>query len=204
MHQQQISEMLLSSGFNQQQTQTLLEMGSVLELPTRHVLTHQGQPIEQVYLLVQGICCEQWITQQQQAVTKTCCWPGEWILPSEPLKERDIASTLVETLTPCLLLCLPVEHVVRWRIQAEPLYQNLLEQRIKADHQKAMFKQLYSPYERYHLLSQQFENQLETLSLYHLAQCLDTTEPQLEHILQAYNDGSPPLDISPIEGDKND
>ncbi len=186
MYQQQISEMLLSSGFSQQQAQKLLEIGSVLELPTRHVLTHQGQSIEQVYLLVQGICLEQWITQQHEAVTKTCSWPGEWLLPSEPLTEQYIASTLVETLTPCLLLCLPVEHVIRWRIQAEPLYQNLLEQRIKADDQKTMFQKLYSPSERYHLLSQQFESELDMLSVYHLAQCLDTTEPQIEQILQAH------------------
>ncbi len=180
MDEQVITQHLLNLGFSETQVASLLAAGSQLELPTRHVLTHQGQFASDVYLLLEGMCLEEYLLGGERSVVKECYWPGEWLINTQTLIQAAPANTLLETLSPCLLFCLPIETLRTWRADQHPLYLALLEQRLIVENEKNQFTKLYTASERYQILIGQFAQSMTELSAAQLAQCLTITETELD------------------------
>lgn len=176
------TEQLKQSGFTDDQIVELVNIGSPLELPTRHILVNQGEQTESAYFLLDGLCHACYLTDQGKQYSKEFYWESDWILGFESLINHQASPFLLETLTPATLLCFPVETIAQWRNQGNPLYLKLLETQLLYKEAKERFMLLYSPQQRYQLFCDSYPQLENRLTDYQIAAYLGISHVSLSRI----------------------
>lgn len=179
---QTFSSQLHDYGFTQTEIEQISRSAQLLELPTRHILLHQGQIAEEIYFLLGGICHSAYLTDKGKEYSKEFYWEKDWIVGFESLIKQQPSPYLLESLTPCTLLALPIETMRAWREQRNSLYMKLLETQLMHKENKERFMLLYSPEERYQLFCSHFSHLLERLNDYQIAAYLGITPISLSRI----------------------
>lgn len=75
------------------------EHAKELQLPTRHILTHQGEQPQQVYFLLEGLCHACYLTEDGKEFSKEFYWEVDWIIGFESLISQQPSPFLLETLS---------------------------------------------------------------------------------------------------------
>ncbi len=176
------TQQLTSNGFTDHEVEQLIEVASPLELPTRHVLTHQGEMAQEIYFLCKGICHASYLTDKGKEFSKEFYWEEDWIIGFESLIEQTASPYLLETLTECTLLCLPIRQLQEWRAKKHTLYIKLLETQLMYKENKERFMLLYSPQERYQLFCEHYPALRARLNDYQVAAYLGITPISLSRI----------------------
>ncbi len=181
MHSPSLNHQLESFGFSHEEAQQLLEVSSPLELPTRHILVQQGEKSNDTYLVLNGLVIESYLTPTQ-ATLRDSYWPQELILDIDSLLNNTCSKTLLETLTPALLLCVPVSAIQEWRAQHHPLYVRLLERAQLQVTYKQQFLSIYTSQERYQIITEQFPHLVKQVPEYQLATSLHMSLDTLQSV----------------------
>lgn len=166
-------------GLNEENALQLFESASILELPTRHILVNQGEEQSHLYFVSDGVCLASYLTSKGNTLSKEFFWGQEWVIDCGAVVKQTPSPYLLETLSPVTLICLPIECVQLWRETSHPLYVKLLEAQLIHKENKQSFALLYTPEERYQIISQQFPEMIERLSDTHLAAYLGITPDDL-------------------------
>lgn len=156
MLEQPFFDYLTQHGFTTIDARTLCDIGKIIELPTRHILHHQGEHPESLYWLNSGLCHSSYLTDDQQEVTKELIYEQEWIIPCESMVLDEPIDCLVESLTEVQLIEIPLAMVLNWRKDSPYLYLQLLELYSVQQAQKQRFNCLFSTHERWQLFQQHF------------------------------------------------
>lgn len=175
-------QQLAQNGFDLAEIDQLTQAAQLVELPTRHILLHQGELAEQIYFLLDGICHSAYLTDEGKEFSKEFYWENDWIIGFEGLIRQQPSPYLLESLTPTTLLALPQETMRSWRLQKHSIYLKLLETQLMHKENKERFMLLYSPEERYELFCQHYPNLLERLNDYQIATYLGITAVSLSRI----------------------
>ncbi|NVD05573.1 Crp/Fnr family transcriptional regulator [Vibrio sp. JPW-9-11-11] len=175
-------QQLLSYGFNSSEAQQLCRSAQRIELPTRHILLHQGQIATEIYLLLEGICHSAYLTDKGKEFSKEFYWENDWIIGFESLIKQQTSPYLLESLTPCTLIALPVDTLRAWRAEKHSIYLKLLETQLMHKENKERFMLLYSPEQRYELFCRNFPHLLDRLNDYQIAAYLGITSISLSRI----------------------
>lgn len=175
---QQLSEY----GFHSCEINQLCQSAQLIELPTRHILLHQGQMAQAIYFLLDGICHSAYLTEKGKEFSKEFYWENDWIIGFESLIKQQPSPYLLESLTPCSMIALPLETLRIWRAEKQSLYLKLLETQLMHKENKERFMLLYSPEERYVLFCQHFPHLLTRLNDYQIAAYLGITSISLSRI----------------------
>ncbi len=170
-------------GLSENEALQLFEAASILELPTRHILINQGEPITHLYFVSDGVCHASYLTSDGEALSKAFFWTQEWIIDFEAITKQTPSTYLLETLSPVTLVCLPIESMQQWRTTSQPLYVKLLEAQLIHKENKERFTLLYTPKQRYQIMSQQFPDLIERLSVTHIAAYLGIAPDELSEII---------------------
>ncbi|WP_070962718.1 Crp/Fnr family transcriptional regulator [Vibrio sonorensis] len=173
---------LKSEGFAKGEIQTLLDVSQELELPTRHILTQQGEVPETFYFVVEGICHACYLTEDGKAFSKEFYWEKDWVIGFESLIKQSPSPFLLETLTACHLICIPVEQLNQWKNQGHPIYYKLLETQLLHKESKERFMLLFTPEQRYKLFCEHYPELLSRLNDYQIAAYLGITPISLSRI----------------------
>lgn len=173
---------LQKHGFSHQHIEELAQVVYPLELPTRHVLVNQGEATESVYFLLEGLCHACYLTQNGKQYSKEFYWELDWMVGFESLINQQTSPFLVETLTPVQLLCFPMQAIIKWREESNPLYIKLLEAQLLYKEAKERFMLLYSPQERYAFFCQQYSDLESRLNDYQIAAYLGISHISLSRI----------------------
>jgi len=169
-------------GFSPDELSTLSQVASPVELPTRHVLIHQGEVATHTYFVLDGLCHACYLTQDGKQFSKEFYWEQDWIIGFESLIKEQASPYLLETLTPASLLCVPIEALQAWRASAHPLYIKLLEAQLMFKENKERFMLLYSPEERYEIFCQHYPDLEQRITDYQVAAYLGITHISLSRI----------------------
>ncbi|KHT52109.1 Crp/Fnr family transcriptional regulator [Vibrio sinaloensis] len=175
-------QQLISHGFNTDETEQLCQSAKWIELPTRHILLHQGEVAQEIYFLLEGICHSAYLTEKGKEFSKEFYWENDWIIGFEGLIKQQPSPYLLESLTPCSLVSLPIETLRNWREEKHGIYLKLLETQLMHKENKERFMLLYSPEERYTLFCEHFPNLHERLNDYQVAAYLGITSISLSRI----------------------
>lgn len=175
-------QQLANNGFTAQEIDQLTQSVQQLELPTRHILLHQGQVAEDIYFLISGICHSSYLTDKGKEFSKEFYWENDWIIGFESLIMQQPSPYLLESLTPCTMLSLPVATIRQWRDEKHSIYLKLLETQLMYKENKERFMLLYSPEERYQLFCQHYPELLKRLNDYQVAAYLGITPISLSRI----------------------
>lgn len=170
------------NGFTSQEVDQLILSARQLELPTRHILLHQGQVAEEIYFLVSGICHSCYLTEKGKEFSKEFYWENDWLIGFESLIKQQASPYLLESLTPCTMISLPIAALRQWRDEKHSIYLKLLETQLMYKENKERFMLLYSPEERYQLFCQHYPELLERLNDYQVAAYLGITPISLSRI----------------------
>ncbi|EOB1206666.1 Crp/Fnr family transcriptional regulator [Photobacterium damselae] len=173
---------LIEHQFDRTEIDNLLASASLLELPTRHILTHQGEHNQSVYFLLEGLCRASYLTADGKEFSKEFYWEHDWIIGFESVILQHPSPYLVESLTPIIVVEIPLAAVQIWRKQGHPIYLKLLENQLIHKEHKERFMLLYSPEQRYLLFCQQFPDLLPRLTDQHIAAYLGITPISLSRI----------------------
>lgn len=160
----------------------------IIELPTRHVLIHQGDMAEHVYFVVHGLCHACYLTPEGKQFSKEFYWEKDFIIGFEGLVKQQPSPYLLESLTPTVLLSLPITQLQQWRAEQHPLYFQLLETQLMYKENKERFMLLHSPEERYQLFCQSFPDLKTRLADYQIASYLGITSISLSRIKKRLED----------------
>ncbi|MDC5855247.1 Crp/Fnr family transcriptional regulator [Vibrio europaeus] len=175
-------QQLSQNGFTQPEIEQLTYSAQLIELPTRHILLHQGEVAEEIFFLLDGMCHSAYLTDKGKEFSKEFYWENDWIIGFESLVNQQPSPYLLESLTQCTLLSLPIETLRVWREQKHGIYLKLLETQLMHKENKERFMLLYSPEERYELFCQHYPNLLERLNDYQIAAYLGITPISLSRI----------------------
>ncbi|CAM3086502.1 Crp/Fnr family transcriptional regulator [Vibrio tubiashii] len=175
-------QQLSQNGFTQPEIEQLTQSAQLIELPTRHILLHQGEVAEEIFFLLDGMCHSAYLTDKGKEFSKEFYWENDWIIGFESLVNQQPSPYLLESLTQCTLLSLPIETLRVWREQKHSIYLKLLETQLMYKENKERFMLLYSPEERYELFCQHYPNLLERLNDYQIAAYLGITPISLSRI----------------------
>ncbi len=74
---------LTQNGFSEQDAAQLIEHGQELELPTRHILCHQGELGSHIYFILEGLCHASYLTEQGKEFSKEFYWEKDWVIGFE-------------------------------------------------------------------------------------------------------------------------
>ncbi|WP_162047292.1 Crp/Fnr family transcriptional regulator [Vibrio taketomensis] len=173
---------LLEQGFVEHEVTTLTSLAKPLELPTRHILMEQGAITDSFYFVLDGLCHASYLTEQGREFSKEFYWEFDWIIGFESLIKQQPSAFLLETLTPCELMCLPIETLKQWRDSHHPIYLKLVETQLMFKENKERFMLLYSPEQRYQLFCENFPDLEQRLSDYQIAAYLGITPVSLSRI----------------------
>ncbi|WP_073584984.1 Crp/Fnr family transcriptional regulator [Vibrio quintilis] len=175
-------QQLTDHHFTASEIEQMMQSARLIELPTRHILLNQGDIAREICFILQGICHAVYLTGQGKAFSKEFWWENDWIIGFESLIRQQPSPYLIESLTPCTLVTLPIETLWRWREQKHGIYLKLLETQLIHKEHKERFMLLYSPQERYQLFREHFPDLLERLSDYQIAAYLGITPVSLSRI----------------------
>ncbi|RJX72258.1 Crp/Fnr family transcriptional regulator [Vibrio sinensis] len=180
------SDYLSQQGFSSDEINELTRLAKPLELPTRHILIEQGSLADLFYFVVDGLCHASYLTEQGKEFSKEFYWELDWIIGFESLIKQQPSAFLLETLTPCYLMCLPIETLKQWRSINHPIYLKLVEAQLMHKENKERFMLLYSAEQRYQLFCQHFPELEQRLSDYQIAAYLGITPVSLSRIKNRY------------------
>ncbi|WP_318482332.1 Crp/Fnr family transcriptional regulator [Photobacterium leiognathi] len=178
----QLAEFLQQFGAEQTTIDDALAHAQILELPTRHILLHQGQQAEQFYFLLDGLCHACYLTESGKQFSKEFYWDQDALIGFEGLITQSSSPFLLETLSASQLIALPITLIETWRAQGLALYINLLERQLVFKENKERFMLMYSPEERYQLFTQSFAELNFKLTDYQIASYLGITPISLSRI----------------------
>ncbi|MBR9872998.1 MAG: Crp/Fnr family transcriptional regulator [Vibrionaceae bacterium] len=173
---------LTQNGFSEQEAAQLIEHGQELELPTRHILCHQGEFGSHIYFILEGLCHASYLTEQGKEFSKEFYWEKDWVIGFESVISNQPSPYLLETLTACRLFCLPIETLHRWRSDKHSIYLKLLETQLINKEHKERFMLLYSPEERYQLFCQHYPDLEQRITDSQIAAYLGITAISLSRI----------------------
>ncbi len=173
---------LTQNGFSESEASQFIEHGQELELPTRHILCHQGEFNTHIYFILEGLCHASYLTESGMELSKEFYWEHEWMLDLESLVKNQPSGYLLETLTACRLFCLPIETLHHWRANKHSIYLKLLETQLMNKEHKERFILLYSAEERYHLLCTHYPDLEQRITDRQIAAYLDITPISLSRI----------------------
>lgn len=175
-------QQLAQNGFNDSECEQLCQSAQLIELPTRHILLHQGEIAQEIHFLLAGICHSAYLTDKGKEFSKEFYWENDWIIGFESLIKQQASPYLLESLTPCSLLTLPIETLRVWREEKHSIYLKLLETQLMHKENKERFMLLYSPEERYELFCHNFPDLVVRLNDYQIAAYLGITPISLSRI----------------------
>ncbi|ROV62309.1 Crp/Fnr family transcriptional regulator [Vibrio ponticus] len=173
---------LIEQGFSDPEVDQLSSLAKPLELPTRHILIEQGALADSFYFVLDGLCHASYLTEQGKEFSKEFYWELDWIIGFESLIKQQPSAFLLETLTPCELMCLPIETLNQWRNDNHPIYLKLVETQLMHKENKERFMLLYSAEQRYQLFCENFADLEQRLSDYQIAAYLGITPVSLSRI----------------------
>lgn len=173
---------LVHHGFDAQEIEQVCQSAQLIELPTRHILLHQGEVAQEIHLLLEGICHSAYLTDKGKEFSKEFYWENDWIIGFESLIKQQASPYLLETLTACRLVSLPISTLRQWRKEKHSIYLKLLETQLMHKENKERFMLLYSPEERYEIFCANFPELLERLNDYQIAAYLGITPISLSRI----------------------
>ncbi|MGR5236806.1 Crp/Fnr family transcriptional regulator [Vibrio alfacsensis] len=173
---------LIQHGFLEQEVSQLIEHGQLIELPTRHILNHQGEFSSHIYFVLEGLCHACYLTDKGKALSKEFYWEKDWVIGFEGVIKHQASPYLLETLTPVELFCLPIEVLHQWRAETHPIYLKLLEAQLMHKENKERFMLLYSPEERYQLFCQHYPDLEQRIADSQIAAYLGITALSLSRI----------------------
>jgi len=176
-------------GFNADEIEQISQHASELQLPTRQILVEQGNALESIYFIVHGLCQASYLTQEGKSFSKEFYWEQDWVLGLEAVIKQQGSPYLIETLTECHIICLPIEVLLQWREESHPIYLKLVETQLIYKEQKERFMLLYTPEQRYELFCQQFPDLEQRLNDYHIAAYLGISSISLSRIKNRINKG---------------
>lgn len=175
-------DFLQQHGFQPEQARQLNQKSEHINLPTRTILAHQGDTVEHLYFVIEGLCHACYLTADGKKFSKEFYWAGDCLVNFESLIKKLPAPYLIETLAPSQLIRLPLILVQQWREQCHPFYLQLLENQLLYKENKERFMLLHSPEERYKLFSERFPDLLTRLSDYQIASYIGITPISLSRI----------------------
>ncbi|MDN3608909.1 Crp/Fnr family transcriptional regulator [Vibrio ostreicida] len=175
-------EQLVEKGFDHQEIKQLIDSAQLIELPTRHILLHQGQVAEDIFFVLEGMCHSAYLTDKGKEFSKEFYWENDWIIGFEGLITQQPSPYLIESLTACLIFSLPMDTLKQWRDNKHSVYLKLLETQLMYKESKERFMLLYSPEERYQLFCLNFPYLLTRLNDYQIAAYLGITPISLSRI----------------------
>ncbi len=149
--------------------QSIQDQATLLELPTRHILTHQGESPSHVFFLLEGLCHACYLTNEGKQYSKEFYWEVDWLIGFESLIKNQPSPYLLESLTSTTLLSFPIETFHQWRQELHPLYIKLLETQLMYKESKERFMLLHSPEERYRLFCDTYPDLLTRITDYQIA-----------------------------------
>ncbi|WPC73810.1 Crp/Fnr family transcriptional regulator [Vibrio porteresiae] len=158
MLEQPFFDYLTQHGFSKSDATSLCDIGKIIELPTRHIIYHQGEHPDSLYWLNSGLCHSSYLTDDRQEITKELIYEQEWIIPCESLVLDEPSDCLVESLTEVSLIELPLDTLLAWRQSQPQLYIRLFELYALQYTQKLRFNCLFSAEERWQLFQQHFSH----------------------------------------------
>ncbi|KLV08359.1 Crp/Fnr family transcriptional regulator [Photobacterium ganghwense] len=168
--------------FTRQEIEQLTQSAKLIELPTRHMLLHQGEVAKEIFFLLEGICHAAYLTDKGKEFSKQFYWENDWIIGFESLVNQQPSPYQLESLTQCSILSLPIETLITWREQKHSIYLKLLETQLMYKENKERFMLLYTPEERYELFCQHYPNLRKRLNDYQIAAYLGITSISLSRI----------------------
>ncbi|MGF1910132.1 Crp/Fnr family transcriptional regulator [Vibrio kasasachensis] len=173
---------LSQHGFSSSEISELSQLAKPLELPTRHILIEQGANSDSFFFVLDGLCHASYLTEQGKEYSKEFYWELDWIIGFESLIKQQPSAFLLETLTPCHLLCLPLATLQQWRDSNHPTYLKLVETQLMNKENKERFMLLYSAEQRYQLFCQHFSDLEQRLTDYQIAAYLGISPVSLSRI----------------------
>jgi len=177
-----LNHFLQQLGATSDVAQRVVDQAKLLELPTRHILLNQGETPSDCYFLLEGVCHACYLTEDGRQYSKEFYWDQDVLLGFESLITGQPSPYLLETLSACQLLALPIELLQQWREQGDPLYIKLLERQLVHKEQKERFMLMHSPEERFQLFSESFPDLLKRVADYQVASYLGITPISLSRI----------------------
>lgn len=160
----------------------VIAVAEPLDLPTRHILLHQGQTQTHCYFLLNGLCHACYLTDQGKQFSKEFYWDQDVIIGFESLINDAPSAYLLETLSASQLIMLPIALFQQWRQQQHPLYQTLLERQLLHKEHKERFMLMHTPKQRLQLFSEHFPELVGRITDYQLASYLGITSISLSRI----------------------
>ncbi|MCC3855533.1 Crp/Fnr family transcriptional regulator [Vibrio parahaemolyticus] len=173
---------LTQHGFSEDEASQLMVYGQELELPTRHILSHQGEFSSHIYFILEGLCHASYLTEKGKEFSKEFYWEKDWVIGFESVIKGQPSSYLLETLTACHLFCLPIEALHQWRAEKHSIYLKLLETQLMNKENKERFMLLYSPEERYQLFCHHYPDLEQRITDSQIAAYLGITAISLSRI----------------------
>ncbi|CAH0536060.1 Crp/Fnr family transcriptional regulator [Vibrio marisflavi] len=173
---------LQKNGFAQQEIDQLIQSAKLIELPEHQALLHQGEVANDVFFMLEGICHSAYLTDKGKKFSKEFYWEYDWIIGFESLINQQASPYLIETITRCSILSLPIETLGKWRKERHDIYLKLLETQLMYKEKKERFMLLHTPEERYELFCLNFPSLLERLNDYQIAGYLGITPISLSRI----------------------
>ncbi|MGC9403042.1 Crp/Fnr family transcriptional regulator [Vibrio genomosp. F10 str. 9ZC157] len=173
---------LTEQQFSSTDIDALVQSSSLLELPTRHILVNQGELADGIYFVLEGICHGSYLTDKGKEFSKEFYWEQDWMIGFESVIKAQPSPYLLETLTPTLLVHLPIDVLHHWRSEKHSVYLTLLESQLMFKESKERFMLLFTPRERYELFCQHYPELLTRLNDYQIAAYLGITAISLSRI----------------------
>ncbi|PKF80489.1 Crp/Fnr family transcriptional regulator [Vibrio sp. vnigr-6D03] len=162
--------------------ESIFSNANLLEFPTRHILTHQGESPYHAFFLLEGLCHACYLTSDGKQYSKEFYWEVDWLISFESLVKNGPSPYLLESLTPVKLLSFPIELIEQWRAESHPLYIKLLETQLMYKEGKERFMLLHSPEERYSLFCETYPDLVSRITDYQIAAYLGITHISLSRI----------------------
>jgi len=179
---QSFIDLLQQHGFQLEQAKLLYQEAEYLGVPTGTILSYQGDKVEHIYFLIEGLCHACYLTVEGKKFTKEFYWARDCIINFESVIQKEPSTYLVETLAPSQFVRLPLTQIQQLREQRHPFYLWLVENQLLHKENKERFMLLHSPEARYKLFIERFSDLERRLSDYQVASYIGVTPISLSRI----------------------
>lgn len=173
---------LQQNAFQPDQATAINKQSKYVSLETDTVLVHQGDITEHVYFLQEGLCHACYLTDEGKKYSKEFYWTGDLVVNFESLIQQTPTPYLIESLSQCQLIRLPINQVQQWRDQRHSCYLRLIERQLLHKENKERFMLLHGPEERYRLFNERFPELETRLADYQIASYIGITPVSLSRI----------------------